>query len=79
MKDKDFTLEITSIQEDIVKCFIEALDWEFNLPLDFFPDPLKLEVGDEFSISVSIMPEKIFQDVEFGGFKPNPPKSRILR
>lgn len=71
---KEFSIEVVGFTEDIVDVTCQELDWDFNLVLDCFPDPLKVEIGDTYTFSISNLIEKSFQEEEFGGFKKNPPK-----
>lgn len=66
---KEFTFSVVKLVEDFVTLYSDSLDWEMTVPLDFFPDPLKVEIDYFYLISVKPYENQdLIQDDEFGGF-----------
>ena len=67
---KEFTFSVVKLVEDIVTLYSDSLDWEFQVPLDFFPDPLKVEIDDVYSISIKAYENQdiVTDHNEFGGY-----------
>ena len=77
MLEKEYIVKVVKIEEDIVTVFSEDLDWEFQVPMDFFPDPLKLELQDSFSLKIQNFKENNYSEEEFGGYKKNAKKTKV--
>ena len=75
---KEFTFSVVSIAEDLVGIYSDSLDWEIQVPLDFFPDPHRVEIDDTFYLSVNKSGGNI-HDGESGGYikKEKPTKFKV--
>jgi len=51
---REFTFTVSETKEDIITLYSDSLDWEIEVPLDFFPDPFHVDIDDIFLLKTSI-------------------------